>query len=500
MGSGGPVKFTSQKGIVVLILVIILALGAIAYLLSGFSAEEIKHYQLVATNQSLNQAKDALLAYAATRADIALPSKQQGEYGFLPCPETFKNGTEGNSAGTCGKDNRNTIGWLPWKSLGLPPLEDNSGTCLLYAVSASYKKEPSYAMLNEDTNGMFQVVDHSGAIVEGANPDDRVVAIIFAPGKELPGQSRNFSPGSICGEDYGNYAAYLDVGGVGGTINNSDVVAADDLIDQFIHATAESTDDAQRDPYNDRFVTITRDEIWTLVRRRADFVKDPSSKIRRMTEALAQCIAAYGNTNSNRWLPMPALEGLAGNDYRNNVSYDDDGGANHRGRYPYIVDTADTIIPGTSAGSILFDKGICSALPIQWPLGPNADLSTTTMSEDRVMWEHWKDHVFYAVSDAYDPKPLPLVPDPIPRCGPCLKVNGLDYAAVVIYGNTRLAGQTREAPIAPMDIDTKNNYKNYIELTNADTAGAGDFTPTKASNDILYCITDTEPLGVIPCP
>jgi hypothetical protein len=197
---------------------------------------------------------------------------------------------------------------------------------------------------------------------------------------------------------------------------------------------------------------------------------------------------------------MPALEDLAGNDYRDNVSYDDDGGANHRGRYPYIVDTADAIIPGTSAGSILFDKGICNALPIQSPPGPNADLSSATMSEDRVMWEHWKDHVFYAVSDAYDPKPSPLGPDPIPRCGPCLKVNGLEYAAVIVYGNRRLAGQTREAPIAPVDIDTKNNYMNYIELTNADTAGAGDFTPTIASNDILYCITDTEPLGVIPCP
>ena len=52
-----------------------------------------------------------------------------------------------------------------------------------------------------------------------------------------------------------------------------------------------------------------------------------------------------------------------------------------------------------SGGSVLFDKGICNALPIQYPVGPNADLSTATMSEDRVMWEHWKDHVFYAVSD-----------------------------------------------------------------------------------------------------
>lgn len=497
MSSIASIKCTSQEGIAILILLVFLSLAAMAYFLSGFSSEEIKHRQLVSANKSLSQAKDAVIAYAATRADITAPSPQIGEYGFLPCPETFKNGSEGNSAGTCGLIGRNTIGWLPWKSLGLPPLKDDSGTCLLYAVSASYKKEPPYAMLNEDTNGMFQIVDESVAVLEGASPEDRIVAIIFAPGGVLPGQSRNYAPGSLCGEDYGNYAAYLDVGGVA---NNSNIVAADDMIDQFIHATAASTADTNPNKYNDRFVTITRDEIWRAINKRTDFVNDPSSKIKRMTEALAQCIAAYGNTNSNRWLPMPALGNLAGNDYRDNVSYDDDTGTNHRGRYPYIVDTADGIIPGTLAGSILFDKGICSALPIQSPAGPSADLSTATMSEDRVMWEHWKDHVFYAVSDTYDPKPLPLVPDTIPRCGTCLQVNGVDYAAVVIYSNSRLPGQTREAPIAATDIDTKNDYMNYIELVNADTAGVGDYSKTIASNDIIYCITDTEPLGVITCP
>jgi hypothetical protein len=488
-------------------LVIFLTLSAIAYFLTGLSVEEVKYYQSVATNQSLSRAKNALLAYAATRADIANPGPKPGEYGFLPCPELYKNGTEGNSANPCGLANRNTIGWLPWKTLGLPPLKDNSGTCLFYAVSSSYKENPAYAMLNEDTNGMFQVVDHSGAVVEGANPEDRVVAIIFAPGKALPGQSRNFKPGSICGEDYDNDAAYLDVGGLNGAIDNSDIAAADDMIDQFIHATAASTADTEPNPYNDRFVTITQKEIWAFFKKRNDLVGGPKSKIRRMTQALARCIAAYGNSNDNRWLPLPALEDLAGNDYRDNVSYDDDDGPNHRGRYPYIVDTADGIIPGTSGGSILFDKGICSALPIKWPPdppGPNADLRAATMSEDRMMWEHWKDHVFYAVSAAYDPKPLPLVPGASPRCGPCLKVNGVDYAAVVIYSNRRLDGQTREAPIAPGDIDTKSDYMNYIELTNADTAGAGDYSPIAAikdeDKDILYCITDEEPLDVVPCP
>jgi len=503
MSSSGPDKFIAQKGIVVLVLVISLALGAIAYLLTGLSVEEIKQHQLVATSQSLHRAKNALLAYAATRADIATPTPKPGQYGFLPCPDVDNSGTEGNSEDSCENPNWNAIGWLPWKTLGLPPLKDNSGTCLLYAVSSSYKENPPYAMLNEDTNGMFQVVNHSGAVVAGANPEDRIVAIIFAPGKALPGQSRNFESGSICGEDYGNYAAYLDVGGLNGAIDNSNLAAADDRIDQFIHATAASTAATEPNPYNDRFVTITRDDIWTLFNKRKDLVNaTEKSKIARMTQALAQCIAAYGRGNANRWLPMPAPEDLAGNDYRDNDSYDDDDGTNHRGRYPYIVDTADDIIPGTSGPSYLFEKGLCSALEIKWPPapnGPNADLSTATMSEDRIMWEHWKDHVYYAVSADYGAKPSAPVLGLGSRCGACLQVGGVKYAAVVIYSNKRRPGQTRDAPIAPGDIDTKSDYTNYLELENADTAGIGNYTPTSESNDILYCITNTEPLGVIPC-
>jgi hypothetical protein len=287
---------------------------------------------------------------------------------------------------------------------------------------------------------------------------------------------------------------------MGGPADNSDVDTAINVIDQFIHATADSISATNPNPYNDKFVTISRSELWTAVLRRDDFIDGPASKIRRMTEALAQCIAAYGNANNNRWLPMPAAEDLSGNDYRDNYSYDDDAGSNHRGRYPFIVNTADAIIPGTSGGSILFDKGICNALPVKFPPGPNADLSTAGMTEDRGMWEQWKDHVFYVVSDTYDPKSLPVVPDPAPRCGTCIQVNGTDYAAAVIYSNSRLPGQTRVAPIAPGDADTKNNYLNYIEVISADTAGAGDFTPTVASNDIVYCITDTEPLDVVTCP
>ena len=46
---------------------------------------------------------------------------------LLPCPDL---GTaEGNAAATCPGITR---GWLPWRTLGLPPARDSSGTCLWF--------------------------------------------------------------------------------------------------------------------------------------------------------------------------------------------------------------------------------------------------------------------------------------------------------------------------------------------------------------------------------
>ena len=67
---------------------------------------------------------------------------------------------------------------------------------------------------------MFQIVNDAGVTVRGINAEDRIVAIIFAPGNVLAGQSRSFLSGSFCGKDYANFDAYLDVGG---GVDNSDV-------------------------------------------------------------------------------------------------------------------------------------------------------------------------------------------------------------------------------------------------------------------------------------
>ena len=527
MSSAFQVSISKQDGIAVLVLVIFIALSTIAYFLSEFSPGRIKQQQQISTAQSLSRAKEALIAYAVSRGDVKDPSEQPGRLGYLPCPAN--NNGEGNEVANCNARNEAALGWFPWRSLGLPPLRDESETCLLYAVSGSYKLRPPPDMLNEDSYGMFQVVDENLNVVQGINPEDRVVAIIFAPGEALPGQSRVYNAGSQCGDDADNFGAYLDtfVDALG-TIDNSDITTGtDDRIDRFIRATEQSISNGV---LNDRFITITRDEIWPAITRRVEF--DPAdtsgnSKVRRVTEALARCLAQYGNDNDNSRLPYPVPLDLNGKDYRNRDDYDDAlaiaGGA-HFGRFPYIVDSADSVIPGTIPNNRLFDKSFsappshsspndireCNDLPILFsteppappvgtgPSAPNADLRTAG-SEDRIYWENRKDHFFYAVSNSYRPSDLPLTDAGAPRCGSCIKVNGVPYAAVVMYSGEKLPSQTREAPVAPSDmVDTKLDYTNYVEVTGIAFDGTSSYDTT--GNDILFCITDDEPLEVVKCP
>jgi hypothetical protein len=124
-----------------------------------------------------------------------------------------------------------------------------------------------------------------------------------------------------------------------------------------------------------------------------------------------------------------------------------------------------------------------------------------------MLWKNWKDHFFYAVSNYYAPTNLAdspaLLPQPDHWCNGtnCLSVGGTEYAAVVIYAGSRVGGSIRNEPL-PLagDVDTKNTLANYLEVTNPIGNGKGDYTPTLNSNDIMFCITDTDPLDVTPCP
>lgn len=488
-----------QRGIVLLMLVIIIILGFAVYAIARQSVTEIKLERQRITHRALNQAKQALIAYAVMRADIPQPSVQSGRYGYLPCPAN--NNGDGNSMGSCGGDKESYIGWFPWRSLKVPAQKDGNGDCLLYAVSSTFKFSASTQMLNEDTFGMFQVVDESGTVVHGSAADKRPVAIIFSAGITLPGQNRVNNTGIECNNDPDNYSAYLDTYTTtsGTTVDNATVTNLDNQVDKFIQVVSANSSVN----FNDQLLVITAEDIWQRIMARPEFddanVTD-SNKMRRLTESLARCLAAYANDNTEKRLPMPAAANLNGNAYRDNNSYTDSlVSGSHFGRYPFNTAVADSIIPGTVAPAELFDKAFlngtsCSNLALSYPGGVTANLADG--GQERELWNNWKDHIFYAVSEEYEPDSSSAG-----SCGNCIRVGGSKYAAAVIYSGKKQPGQIRQAPIATTDagvvMDTKQDPANYIEVINPAGNGMGDYT--RLRNDIIFCLTATNPVDVVPC-
>jgi hypothetical protein len=509
MRRGAQVTVKRQDGIALLVFVIVLAFAAITYALNSVSIEQLRYEQTMTTQSALARAKQALIDYAVTYQD-----SKPGQYGFLPCPDHRVSGTEGGSDGNCGPARENIMGLFPWASMETGILRSGTGQCLWYAVSGEYKSSPQTAMLNEDTNGAMRLYDADGVnIKQGADAEDRVVAIIFNPSNVLPGQSRNFDDTSLCGKDY-NPMEYLEGNG---TISNSPLSGGELAIDDFIKSGV--VDDVAtgelETPFNDQLVTISRKELWDAVLKRRDFEEN----MRRMTEALAWCIADYGNNSGNRKLPRPAPVDFNKLDYRDDANYNDTAAVSYMGRYPYNVEQSDIDLgTNTTSGDpnapnkaepVLFKKGFCDALVVAG--GAVIDLDPTPQSpptpekppEGYTTWKNWKDHFFYAVSSSYAPSSVEDTPGANCDGSNCIVVGGNEYAAVVLFAGSRTDDQVRNEPVAGDD-DTKKILGHYLEVADPDDNGTGDYTPTGAigatSRDIAYCITDADTLKVESCP
>ena len=489
---------SSQHGIALLIFVIVLAFASISYTLGNISVEQLRSEQAASTQSALQRAKQALLDHAVTHYD-----RYPGEFGFLPCPD-YKDDTftvEGGGDGNCGTVQVNNLGLFPWASLETGILRSGTGECLWYGVSGEYKHSNNNPpMLNQDTNGAIRLYDSDGTIRQGLQPQDRVVAVVIDPSGLLPSQNgnRSFDDTSLCGKDY-SPARYLEGNGA---INNAVLSGGVLDIDDFI-IRGPGTDELDT-PFNDQMVFITREELWDAVRKRKDFVENTDSTMRRITEALAWCIAEYGNNTINRKLPRPAAVDFGGLDYRKNINYSDTATATYVGRYPYTVIDSDKDINHANAPNPgvarLFDKGFCSALTVNSG-GPVVNLSST--GDDQTIWKNWKDHFFYAASSRYAPSTASAETS-WPACDgiDCVGVDDAsgtrkEYAAVVLFAGEREGGQIRNEPVAD-GTDTKNNLDSYLEVANPIGDGTGDYTPT--GNDIAFCITDESTFRAVSCP
>lgn len=252
----------AQRGAALMVMLVILVIGAAAVLVGALNATALRNAQHDSTSTALALAKEALIGYAVTYGDL----HDNKTHGYLPCPDMDGEGggipIEG-TAETCGTKDSNTMGRLPWRTLGLPAPRDGAGECLWYAVSGSYKNNPeTSSKMNWDNTGKLKVYSSDGSEIA----PDEVVAVIVAPGPisptGTPAQDRSAANAPLCG---GNYApaAYLDNDTIHG-IDNADI-AAGKFILPHQHRDANGNVTVA---VNDQFAYITRQDIWSAVQRR----------------------------------------------------------------------------------------------------------------------------------------------------------------------------------------------------------------------------------------
>jgi hypothetical protein len=180
------------------LLAVVLAAGYVG--VRGLSAAYAKPERDARTLAAMQQAKQALLGYAASRARLfALdpPGTAMDVPGALPCPAVNLAGlvvasqTEqwGRARRTC-SPTAQRMGRLPWLTLELPQLADSTGAGLWYAVSLDFRYVQDTVGLptppvNTHNRGRIRLVSPAGDVVQ-----DRVVAVIIAPGAALAGQTR----------------------------------------------------------------------------------------------------------------------------------------------------------------------------------------------------------------------------------------------------------------------------------------------------------------------
>ncbi|MGB5398349.1 MAG: hypothetical protein WBN96_14475, partial [Gammaproteobacteria bacterium] len=229
--------------------------------------------------------------------------------------------------------------------------------------------------------------------------------------------------------------------------------------------------------------------------RRTDFI----TKMDNLTQALAMCLVEYSKNNSVRRLPWPAPLDFAGDDYKEDVNYTD-GSILYAGRFPYQIDDSNAVIG--VAGDILLDRTECQSLT----LDDGTVVTFAANDEYRKLWENWKDHFYYALSEVYEPVPAPA---PITECNTvvndCITVDPYPYTAtpiaragIVFYSSSRRPGQSRNAPPPIGDVDDKAVISNYLEnnndaVFNAAIGTEADYyqsTDPDNSNDYMWCITN----------
>ncbi len=477
-----------QKGAVLLLFFMLLIIAGLTFslIVTPNNSTPLKRQNL--TTQSLAKAKEALIAYAVTNYYRTNPSTRNslsGWHGYLPCVEgrTASAANEGrqNGGNSCPRLRTNALGRLPWKSLNIEPLKDSAGQCLWYAVTYSFTQN-SNLLHNSDSVGMFDIYNITGHKLNSDRPEDRIVAVVFAPGEELSGQSRsNAVTGFPCGQARDQVQARNFLEGISG-IDNSSISSQEDTVDSFVGISSTQL----KPNFNDRLITITQYEIFNAIQNQTNSNTGRpilTEQLQNLGKALAECLIIYSNEpiNIKHNLFWPAAVDMqnagTNDDYRNNNRYIDlnNTSKGYLGRFPLNIPNSN-LITGVSNSKLL-------------------TYCTLTQSQSR-LWRDWKDHIFLVIGSDYIPGSLTR------PCSSstCATLGTNNYPALIIIANTALANQRRLdsdlEPVAPNAADLKGNINNYLEANNASNYGPtnslGSYVNT--GNDIFIAIKETRPL------
>jgi len=537
----------AQKGASLIVFFLALITAGTVFVLINSASDSSRTDSQNTTTQSLSKAKAALLSYATSyylRQTLS-GTPHAGYHGHLPCPETAGSVADGRSALNCGGAYTSNLGRLPWLSLGIEPVTDADGECLWYALSGDFYHWPKPALTNDDTPGKFQIFNHNGTLLTGATPENRVVAVVIAPGKPLSSQNRvSATSGLPCKVSRNNVVANQYLDNYQGINNSSVNTVTPNVIDQFISSSGLSDN-----PYiNDRIVTLTTDEIFDTIKQNSSIYTD---KIRNLGIQLSNCLITYSiasdssapnppppasctsacdaarslcflsaNTGPERaacnrtrndcrracsgggstayQFPWPAPVNLNLADFRLNNSYTDmDATAvntqGYLGRLPHDMSNSNSV----SGVTIINDNTLLDFCSI--PLD----------SESGRLWQNWKDHWFYVVGKDYEPGSSQSGTN----CTQCPKyqTSTNDYAAMLIFSSERNPGQLRrtndtETP-NPAFADSKYSITNYLEGSNAsnyiDTNGDKTYATyaiTDTPNDMMFCIKSDMSAVTGVCP
>lgn len=224
---------------------------------------------------ALGQAKMALVGFAATYRD-----RNPGEmFGYLPCPDTDNDGVSNTPCGAAGVT---SIGRLPWKTLGLPPLKDSVGECLWYIVSGNATDNPKTQPFNWDTVGQL-IVRQDGMNVVPTDPHDAPWALVLAPGEKLQslGQANQIPASSpFCSGTAASLATdYLE--GTATTLTNGVVEVA-------------SSVSVKAGTNNDLWISVLPKDIFDRIAKRTGFGTDIVDTLTRRIELCANNLPSSG--------------------------------------------------------------------------------------------------------------------------------------------------------------------------------------------------------------